>query len=715
MARITILAEKISMAKDIAGALINQPEWNKRGYFYGKCSVEPYKNAELFVTFAMGHLYTLANAVEYDEKYKTWDMDVFPCLPKKYIVVPKKDKNCNKQIQTIKNLFRQSSLIVNACDAEREGELIFTYIYERAGVENIPYKRLWLQAFTAPSIRKAFANMKTKEEQKNAVVAAKLRAAADWAVGANCTVFATLKFGNQNSSGPISMGRVQTPALTFLAKRELEIRNFKKEPYWIISSLFTTAGGESFRANYEDGKFFNKQECEDVVASLQGKQCIVQKIVNEKLRKNVPDLYNTLNLQTVAAKKFGFSAQHTLNLLQTLYEKKLTTYPRVDAVWLPEDMKDNMKQVLTYLSGIPEYKDFFFDENEWVPFSATHFNDKQLQKHGEAHHAIVPTGKDFRKETGLTNDELKIYDLVCKSVIRLIYPAAIFQRCKIEIDCDGKTFIANGTRCLEANWCKVDAMPKTNILPALAKGEVLDGKFETAEKETVPPPRYSDESFPKLLSKAENSIEDKELAKILKGKGIGRPSTTAGIIETLIKRGFAIRKKNKFYCTDLGIYLYEHLPMEDLKKADLTAEWEMELEEIANGNENAGKFWKKVEDNVIKWCGQIKALNVSDIDSVYQTELDAKCPVCGGKVLITRYGYQCEHNTQDNDECYFFVPNVFCKKKITASQVERLIKNGKTTKMKGFVSKKNNKFDAVLTWDQSNPVKYSRLSFVFDN
>ena len=674
------------MAFDIANALLKERK-DEKGYYYGKCACAPYSGDDLFVTYAAGHLYGLGKAIVYGEEYEKWNMDTFPCIPNKYEVVPIENKYNKERISVVNHLFCEADLIINACDAGREGELIFTYIYDESGAK-VPYKRLWLQAFTSKSIQKAFKEMRTMEEQKNAVIAARLRAIADWLIGINGTVFCTCKMHIPGESGVISIGRVQTPALSFVAERELEIRNFKKEKYWAIGSKFTTSNGETFAATCKDGKFKSEEECNNVIGELPKEGVVTE----------------------YATKKYKYSAMKTLNILQSLYEKKYITYPRTDAKWLPEDMKSAIIKVLNRLKEFEQYKEYFDKVPSYPEFTNRHFSDAKLVKNNEDHHAIVPTGKVVDPST-LSAEEANIYDLICKSVIRMIFPKLKYEKASVKINCGDKIFTATGASVLDYGWCFVDAMPKLTTLPNLTKGEKLSASLKCEEKETKPPPRYTDETLPKVLSKAEEHIEDKELAKILKGKGIGRPATTAEMIERLIERGYMVRQKNIFVCTNRGIYLYEKMPVEEFKKPDLTAKWEMQLEDIASGKSSPTAFLREVEQKTRLWCSEIKQLDVSDAAEKTREKLPSKCPVCGKNVYRVGIKYACE-GTSDQS-CYFSIPAMFYKKKIELAQAERLVSRGKTIKLKGFKSKKGNKFDAVLVWDEEADKPYSRLKFQF--
>ena len=476
--------------------------------------------------------------------------------------------------------------------------------------------------------------------------------------------------------------------------------------------MFKTQDGETFKAQYEKGKFKTKEECQKVISTLPDKGSVLE--VEEKAKKKrVPKLHNTLSIQSEATKKYRFSAKQTLDILQVLYEKKYITYPRTDATCLPEDMKETFKDILNSLKKNPEYNQYFEKIKEFPEFTSRHFNDKEIQDKKEDHHAIIPTGIPIDKSK-LSEQEIKVYDLLCKSAIRVIYPDAIIRNVQATIDCDGKIFKATGNTFTDYGWCYVDAIPKLTMIPELKKDDILSAKFELQKKETTPPARYNDESLPRALNKAEESIEDEELAKVLKNKGIGRPSTTADIIERLVNRGYVRRKKNVFFATDLGIYLYEHLPVEDLKKADLTANWELEFDLIEQGKSDPVDFLNNIKKSTQEWCDLI---NNAEGNS-FSTGLSTPCPICGKRILCGKFNYYCEGKGAKFNDCDYSIPYRVLGKKISPAQAELLTRRGKTDKLSGFTSKKDKtkKFDARLIWlddEQGNP--YYRVGFDFSD
>ncbi len=588
---IVMFAEKPDMGRIIAAALGGNAVRRRNGWL----EVD-YAGQTHCITWGFGHLYGLKDARDYDPAYASWELHLYPFFPKKYDI--KMRGEVATQVKVINELFAKADTIVNAADADREGELIFAYAYQASGVRK-PVKRLWLQSTTPDAVREAYDAMRDGTEMRSLELAARARSAIDWCVGINLTIFATRRFPGQTGRQVISIGRVQTPTLAMLVERELAIRNFVSQPFYNVVAEFTAQSG-SYTGTYEKEKLATREEAERIIAAIAGQDGTVAKIESKKEKRQPPYLYDLSTLQMEANAKLGLTAQQTLDIAQKLYEKQLLTYPRTTSRFLPEDMKDKVRGILRSLEKLPEYSGWLTGL-KYAPFTKRHFDDKKV----ESHFAIIPTAKT---PSGLNANEQAVYDLVAKSLIRIAYPAAEVLKTKVITDVAGFKFKSSGDSIVNEGWFKVDAMPKkSEVIPPLEVGDSVTGVYSVKEGKTEPPKRYTDKTLIGAMESAGKEIEDEEARMLMKGSGIGTPATRASIIETLMRRGFAKREKKSIVPTEAGIALITWLPVETLKSPALTGEMEKRLYGIEHNTENPVAVLRAVEASVLDWCAQIRA------------------------------------------------------------------------------------------------------------
>jgi DNA topoisomerase-3 len=712
---ITILAEKPDVGNKIAAALDKITLANGKDITFSALKSNEkavkaqqakdgflrihYAGEDCFVTWGFGHLGQLKDAADYNPDYKNWRKMPLPFLPNPYELRLRTDGSSfdartKKQFELIKRMFLKSDYIINATDFDREGEVIFSYIYELTG-SRAPVKRVCFASQTKEGILDAFSKLKTYEEVKNIETAGRMRGIADWVVGINLTVAMTL---HQHAKGEVlSIGRVQTPTLKMLVDRELAIRNFKPEKYWTLEATFQTDKGETYTATHKGKRFNDKNAVADILKKINGKNGTVSEITEKKEEKHPPQLYSLSALQMDANAKFGMTLKQTLDAAQALYDAGLTTYPRTDSRYLTEDMVPTVNRVLDKLAENPDYT-ALIDGRKRSFTKWRYFDDKKV----ESHFAIIPTTS---KPKGLTGYQAKVYDLIAKNVICMLYGDAVISRTNVTTTVEGEAFTSSGSTILEPGFMAVTGKDKENYLPMLTKGEAVSGTYEVKEKETEPPKRYTDKTMLAAMISAGKDLEDEELKKILADPsvaGIGTPATRDAIIETLLKRGYAERSKKTLSATDKGIGLIQGLTVESIKSPALTAKWEKRLHEIERGNEDAAKFQSDIEKTVTVWC---KEIGVSPVAPTLQnTELNppVPCPVCGRPMKKQSWGYGCSGY---KDGCKFSVGTI-CKKILTEAQFRKLITERDTGLISGFRSKAGKSFRAHLILDEQNKVVF---------
>ncbi|MBO7281171.1 MAG: DNA topoisomerase 3 [Bacteroidaceae bacterium] len=569
---IVCIAEKPSVAKDIADVLGARSR--KEGYFEGN----GYQ-----VTWTFGHLCTLKEPHDYTEMWKRWSLSSLPMIPPRFGIKLIQDKGISKQFAIIERLMQSAEGIINCGDAGQEGELIQRWVMQKAGAR-CPVKRLWISSLTEESIREGFANLKEQSEYQSLYEAGLGRAIGDWLLGMNATRLYTLKYGRNKQV--LSIGRVQTPTLALIVKRHHEIANFVPQQYWELKTLYRDT---TFNAT--SGRFDSEAEAQEALQKITGELFTVTDVTSKNGTESPPKLYDLTSLQVDCNKKFGLSADVTLQTIQSLYEKKYTTYPRVDTTFLSDDIYPKCGNIL---KGLRDYQTFTAPLLEKpLPKSKKVFDNKKVTDH----HAIIPTGV---YPQGLTDIEKKVYDLIARHFIAAFYPECKFctttvlgESAGVGFKTTGKVITSPGWRVIfaqEINNDDKDKEDKEKILPPFVKGESGPHTPGLQEKWTTPPKQYTEATLLRAMETAGKFVDDEELRDAMKENGIGRPSTRAAIIETLYKRNYIRKEKKNVIATPTGIELISLIRNELLKSAELTGQWEKKLRDIEKRQYEAKTF-----------------------------------------------------------------------------------------------------------------------------
>ncbi len=578
---IVVVAEKPSVGRDIARVLGCRTKGD--GFLKG----DPY-----LVTWAMGHLVTLCEPDEIDDKYKKWRMEDLPILPDR--IPTKVISKTRTQYAIVKKLINdaETEKIICATDAGREGELIFRLIYQQAKCKK-PVDRLWISSMTDEAIREGFHSIRPAREYDGLYRSAACRAEADWLVGMNDSRAFTLRF-----DALLSIGRVQTPTLAILVKRHHEIADFHPEEYYTVTADFGDYSGQWFDIREEDERKANRlpsrEKAETIAKAVKNKPARVQSVSSEAKKELPPQLYDLTSLQREANKKLGFTADKTLKTAQELYEKwKAITYPRTDSRYLPMDMLPRAKQTLQHLpdpfqpfvEGIP------WKENGNLPVSRRVFDNEKISDH----HAIIPTPQTAPFDK-LPPDAQKLYDMIARRLIAVFYPAHEYDAIKVITACEGHHFKTGGKTVKVNGW--KDVYPadqeKEDALPALREGDERTTVKATVKKETTkPPPPHTDASLLAAMENAGRELEDEKLREQMKGSGLGTPATRAAIIERLIQVGFASRRGRAISATEKGVSLISIAPSE-ISSPETTGKWELALDEIARNKRDTQRFMEGI-------------------------------------------------------------------------------------------------------------------------
>lgn len=639
MSKIVVIAEKPSVGRDIARVLKCNKKIN--GAIEGN---------QYIVTWGLGHLVTLSDPERYDDKYKEWNMRDLPMIPKtlRLEVI----KQTGKQFQAVKAQIQRKDVseIVIATDAGREGELVARWILEKVGNQK-PTKRLWISSVTDKAIREGFANLKPGKDYDNLYRAAVCRAEADWLVGINATRALTCKYNAQ-----LSCGRVQTPTLAMIAKREEEIRNFKPVPYYGLTATVTKQGPlkqtmkiQWIEPKSKSNRSFDKDRVSSLLAELKGKDAKVTNVVCSEKRKPAPQLYDLTELQREANKKFDFSAKQTLNIMQRLYENhKVLTYPRTDSRYLTTDIVDTLKERLQAISVGP-YRKLAAQVKNIKPNKSFVDNSRVSD-----HHAIIPT-EQFPQLDHMTLEERKIYDLVVKRFLAVLYPAYEYEQTSIEVVIGGQIFTAKGNLVRNSGWKAVydnqydDGEEEISDVFAVNKGEVLTlSNLSMTEGKTKPPAPFNEAT---LLSAMENPVKymesrDKEDIKTLgETGGLGTVATRADIIEKLFNSYLLEKKGKDIHITAKAKQLLELVPA-DLKKPELTADWERKLSKIAKGTLRRDAFMTEIKAYTKELIDEIKA---GEGKFRHDNMTNHKCPDCGKNLLLVKGKNSTKRVCQDRE------------------------------------------------------------------
>ena len=646
------IAEKPSVAREIA--VILGANTKKDGYLEGN----GYQ-----VTWTYGHLCTLKEPHDYLPEWKGWNYSSLPIIPTRFGIKLIDIDNYKKQFKVIEQLILTADEVINCGDAGQEGELIQRWVMQKA-LCKCPVKRLWISSLTEESIREGFNSLKDNSEFQRLYEAGLARAIGDWLLGMNATRIYTLKYGANRQV--LSIGRVQTPTLALIVNRYNEIKNFIPEPYWELKTLYRDVTFSSTK-----GKYKSENEAREALKQIEGHEFEVTSVTEKKGTESAPKLFDLTSLQVECNKKFSFSADETLKLIQSLYEKKLTTYPRVDTTFLSEDLYPKMP---TTLRGLKGYEPLVSALNlNKLPKSKKVFDNAKVTDH----HAIIPTGYN---NAAMTESERKVYDLVVRHFIANFYPECKISTTTVMGDVNGVEFKVTGKRILEPGWRAVfeygvgnkeqgvGAIDLTDekdddegrVLPQFVKGERGLHIPDLAQKQTTPPKQYTEATLLRAMETAGKLVENEELRDAMKENGIGRPSTRAAIIETLFKRNYIRKERKSLVPTQMGIDLIATIQFDLLKSAELTGQWEKKLRDIEKGTFAASQFIDELKQMVGSVVSEVMKQNPirrivevtpqkqepekSKRKSSKKTEIKegAPCPKCGkGVILKGRMAYGC--------------------------------------------------------------------------
>lgn len=588
---IVCIAEKPSVAKDIARILGATTSHN--GYMEGN---------GFQVTWTFGHLCTLKEPNDYTENWKHWSLSALPMIPPRFGIKLIDDDGIKRQFSVIERLMQAADCIVNCGDAGQEGELIQRWVMQKAQAK-CPVKRLWISSMTDEAIREGFNSLKDQSEYQPLYVAGLSRAIGDWLLGMNATRLYTLKYGQNRQV--LSIGRVQTPTLALIVNRQKEIDSFEPEPYWVLSTIYRDT---LFTAT--KGKFTTKEEGEQAFATIADKPFEVTSVSKKNGNEAPPRLFDLTSLQVECNRKFSYSAETTLNLIQSLYERKLTTYPRVDTQFLSDDIYPKCAGILTGMRGYEQYIQPLAGKK--LPKSKRVFDTSKVTDH----HAIIPTGVPA---SALSDMERNVYDLIARRFIAVFYPDCKFSTTTVLGKVEDVEFKVSGKEILEPGWRTIYAQQQTSTpqpinpqpssddddkrdeertLPTFVKGESGPHTPTLTEKWTTPPKYYTEATLLRAMETAGKFVDDETLRAALKENGIGRPSSRAGIIETLFKRHYIRRERKNLIATATGIELIDIIHEELLKSCELTGIWEKKLRDIEHKKYEAADFINELKQQV---------------------------------------------------------------------------------------------------------------------
>ena len=609
---IVCIAEKPSVARDIAHVLGANAQ--REGYLEGN----GYQ-----VTWTYGHLCTLKEPNDYQEMWKHWTLGSLPMIPTRFGIKLIEQDYIKKQFAIVEKLFQQADEIVNCGDAGQEGELIQRWVMQKASAK-CPVKRLWISSLTEEAIREGFASLKDQKEYEPLYLAGLSRAIGDWLLGMNATRLYTIKYGDNRNrkggAGVLSIGRVQTPTLAIIVNRQKEIDNFNPEPYWMLSTIYRDTLFTSTK-----GKYTSKEEGEAAFEEIKDKEFEITKVTKKDGKELPPQLFDLTTLQVECNKKFSFTAEQTLSIIQGLYEKKVTTYPRVDTQYLTDDIYKKCPQTLNGVfqvkfGGVAPYAELIRAiGGKPLRKSKKVFDNSKVTDH----HAIIPTGV---VPAGLTDMERKVYDLVARRFIAVFYPDCKFSTTNVEGKAGEVQFKTSGKEILEPGFrvCfekaketqentddedkkKDDAEEK--LLPTFVVGEKGTHTPTLTEKQTTPPPYYTEATLLRAMETAGKFVDNEELRAAMKENGIGRPSSRASIIETLFKRNYIRRERKRIVATPMGIQLIDLIHEELLKSPELTGIWEKKLRDIEHKTYDAGTFINELKQQITDIVNQVLADN----------------------------------------------------------------------------------------------------------
>jgi DNA topoisomerase-3 len=716
MAKTLVIAEKPSVGRDIAGALPGSFA-REEGYLESEDTV---------VTWAVGHLVQLKEPEEYDERFKKWRLADLPIVPPDGFQLKPRDAKARKQLKVIEKLLRREDVdrVVNGCDAGREGELIFAYIYESvfgaqptASDAPKPVVRLWISSMTKQAIREGFERLRPGDQMRPLEAAARSRSEADWLVGMNATRAATIR-GRAWVGGVVSLGRVQTPTLALIVKREREIQAFVPEPYWLVHAAFEPAyQGLWFEG--DETRLKDGARADAIVEKVSGKRGRVESVERKEQSERSPLLYDLTSLQRDANRRFGFSAQRTLRAAQSLYEgKKAITYPRTSSRYLSGDMVAQLKPTAQTLLPIREYADgarYVLDLDR-LPLARV-VNDAKVSDH----HAIIPTDVEH-DVSELTPDERRIFDLVARRFLAVFHPPARYARTTVVTEVEGERFRTRGKITLDPGWRALygleadpqrpdDEEGEGGELPELKEGQAVTCvAAESEAKETKPPPRYTEATLLSAMETAGKLIDDEALREALKDRGLGTPATRAETIETLIRREYIERAGKDLQPTPKGLQVITMLEAHPLTSPELTGDWEKRLSDIEHGNDDRARFMEEIEGFARKTVEQIAALDREKLRPE-RVELGL-CPRCGAEtgeiIRENSRAFGCTSwKSREEPGCGFVIWKRVAGRTITPEVARQLLEEGRTRDvLSGFRSRGGKPFRARLVLNEEGKVEF---------
>jgi len=691
------IAEKPSVAKELAQII--GANLRRDGYFEGN----GYQ-----VTWTFGHLCTLKEPNDYTDRWKSWNIHLLPMIPAKFGIKLIEDNGVKKQFETIEKLMASAEEVINCGDAGQEGELIQRWVMSKAKC-TAPVRRLWISSLTEEAIREGFQHLLPGEKFDNLYAAGSARAIGDWLLGMNATRLYTLKYGQNKQV--LSIGRVQTPTLALIVNRQKEINAFKPEPYFEIKTIYREA---TFSAS--SGRFQNREDAAQVLEEISQFDLEIGKIETKNSIEQPLRLFDLTSLQVDCNRKYNMGAEDTLKVIQSLYEKKLTTYPRVDTTYLSNDISPKVPGILKQLKDYEALTAPLLQDKQ-IRKSSKVFDDKKITDH----HAIIPTGQ-WRAD--LTRDEKQVFDMVAKRFISVFYPDCKIANTTVEAKAGSHDFKATGKQILSPGWRAVYMNEKNpvqsdeNILPIFVTGEHGPHEPGLLEKMTQPPKYLNEATLLRAMETAGKNVDDEELRDLMKENGIGRPSTRANIIETLFRRKYVRKDGKKLVATPTGIDLIDSIENELLKSAELTGQWEKKLRMIESGQYDVSLFMDEMKQMVTEVVNQVKrspkkiialaeeepAVPEKKTKSAPSEPTETTCPAC--KKGILKKGNTAWGCSGWKEGCRFVIPFEFMGKKLTEAQIRRLAEKGKTALIKGF-KQENETIDGFLELTEDSKIRFS--------
>ena len=679
------ITEKPSVARDIAGIL--KADVKRDGYYEGN----GYQ-----ITWTFGHLCTLKEPADYTDLWKRWSLGSLPMIPPRFGIKLIDQESIKRQFKVIESLVSSADEVINCGDAGQEGELIQRWVLQKAGVK-CPVRRLWISSLTDESIRDGFQNLMPEAQYDNLYHAGLSRAIGDWLLGMNATRLFTLKYGQPGNV--LSIGRVQTPTLALVVKRQLEIENFKPEDYWEIKTTY-----RDVVFNSTAGRYKSEADAQTVMSEIAGIPLFITDQQKKQGKEAPPRLFDLTSLQVESNKRWGWTAEETLKLIQSLYEKKVTTYPRVDTTYLPDDVYPKVEGILRKMTPYAPLTASVLGKK--IPKSKKVFDNSKVTDH----HAIIPTGELPNR---LEGNERQLYHLIARRFIAAFYPDCVFSTttvmakvADIEFKATGKTIVTPGWRSVFADDKKSEAdKDGVAILPEFTVGESGPHTPDMQKKATQPPKFYTEGTLLRAMESAGKTVDDEELRDAMKENGIGRPSTRAAIIETLFKRGYITRERKNIKATNAGIDLVQLITVELLKSAKLTGLWENKLRRIERGDYSSLNFINELKQMISEIVLEVLRDNKSHKIETNQTAIGSQespdtaekvkkavkpraprvtkleqieCPVCGaGFIVKGKTAYGCSHYKEG---CKLILPFETYSSDLTPAALNRLIKKNYGTK-----------------------------------